>query len=142
MIALDLKQNEVLERFELTIQLSSLWQIYPWVHQTLRTITSAPFKEFVVWIVNTVHPWGLRRQMSADGWRDVDTLLNILGERNPEFRAVFKGDFDSFRCGASGEHDTARWLIESHLPLVSLKGLVKFEQVHHAENRFRKSGIL
>jgi len=80
--------------------------------------------------------------MSVDGWRAVDALLSNLGERNPKFRVVFKGDLDSFRCGTRGEHDTIRWLIESHLPLVSSKGLVKFEQVRHVENRFRKSCIL
>jgi len=141
-IALDLQQNEALERFEVTVQLSSLCQIHQRLHQTLQTITSAPFKEFVVWILNTARPWSLRHPMSADGWGTMDASLNILGERNPKFRVVFKGDFDSFRCGTRGEHDTIRWLIESHLPLVSSKGLVKFEQVRHAENRFWRSGIL
>ena len=139
---LNLIQNEVLERLELTIQLSSLWQIHQWIHQTLQTITSAPFKEFVVWTLNTVHPWSLRHPMSVDGWGAVDALLSILGERNPKFRVVFKGDFDSFRCGIRGEHDTVRWLIESHLPFGSSKGLVKFEQVRDVENRFRRSAIL
>ena len=80
--------------------------------------------------------------MSVDGWKAVDELLNILAERNPDFRVVFKGDFDSFRCGIRGKHDTIRWLLETHLPLVSSKGLVKFEQVLHEENRFWKSRIL
>ena len=81
----------MLERFEFTIQLSNLWQIHGWVHQTLRTVTSAPFNEFVVWILNTAQLWSLRRPMSVDGWKPVDALLIVLAERNPRFRAVFKG---------------------------------------------------
>ena len=80
--------------------------------------------------------------MSVGGWKPVDALLNTLAERNPKLRVVFWGDFDSFRYGIRGEHDTIRWLMEDHLPLVSSKGLVKFERVPHAQNRFRKSGIL
>ena len=80
--------------------------------------------------------------MDDDRWKAVDALLNILAERNPKFRAVFKGDFDSFRYGIRGEHDTIRWLIEDHLPFASSKGLVKFARVLHGENRFWKSGIL
>ena len=72
----------------------------------------------------------------------MDALLTILGERNPKFRVVFKGDFDSFCYATRGEYDTIRWLIESHLPFVSSKGLVRFEQARHVENRFWKLGIL
>ena len=133
----------MLERFEFTIQLSNLWRIHGWVHQTLRTVTSAPFNEFVVWILNTAQPWSLRRRpMGVDGWKPLDALLIVLAERNPRFRAVFKGGFDSFRYGTRGENDMVRWLIEDNLPLASSKGLVGFKQVPHAENRFRKSGIL
>ena len=141
-VPLDLKRNVVLERFEFITKLSNLWQIHGWIYKTLRTITAAPFNEFVVWILNLVYPWSLRYTMSDDGWRAVDALLNVLAERNPDFRVVFRGDFDSFRYGVRGVHDTIRWLIEDHLPLVSSKGLVRFEQVPHTENRFWKSGIL
>jgi len=79
--------------------------------------------------------------MSDAGWGGVDALLNELAQRNPGFRVVFRGDFDSFHYGTSSEHGTVRRLIEGHLPLISSNGLM-FEQVRHAENRFRRSGIL
>ena len=132
----------MLERFEFNIPLWSLGHIHEWVHQTLQTITSAKLNEFTVWVLHTSHPWGLQCPMNVDGWRAVDTSLNILAERNPNFRVVFRGDFDSFRHGVRAERDTLRWLMEEHLPLVSSKGLVKYEQVHHIENRFWKSRIL
>ena len=138
---LDLKSCVVLERFEFTLDLSSLGQIDGWIHQSLLTITSTLFNEFAIWILNTVYPWSLQWPLSDNGWNAVDGLLNVLAERNPDFRVMVRGDFYSFRCGIRGEHDTIRWLIEDRLPLISSKGLVKFEQVVDAENRFRKSGI-
>ena len=71
-------------------------------------------------------------------------MLNLLAERNPDFGVVFRGDFYSFRCSTEGEHhgDTTRWRIEGRLPLISSKGLVKFEQVSDTENRSWKLGTL
>ena len=88
-----------------------------------------------------MYPWSLQWPSSDNGWNAVDELLNVLAERNPDFRVMIRGDFYSFRYGIRGEHDTIRWLIEDRLPLISSKGLVKFEQVVDAENRFRKSGV-
>jgi len=89
-----------------------------------------------------VHPWSIRWLLNDDGWGVVDALLDDLAERNPGFRVVFRGDLHSFRYNIDGQHHSIRWLIESGLPIVSSKGLVKFEQVTNAENRFRKLGIL
>jgi len=132
----------ILKRFEFSTKLSALWQIDRWLRKTLRTITSTLFNEFVIWILGVVLPWGLRYPLSDVGWGGVDALLNNLAKRNPDFRVVFRGDFDSFRYGTGSGRDTVRHLIEDHLPLISSKGLVKFEQVCHGENRFRKSSIL
>jgi len=89
-----------------------------------------------------VYPWSLRWSWSDAGWKALDALLDDLAELNPDFRVVVKGDFDSFRYGIQGEHDTIRWLIECRLPRVLSKGLVRFEQVPDVENRFWKLGIL
>jgi len=141
--SLDLRRCVVLERFEFNTMLSNLWQVGGWILRTLRTVTSAPFNEFVIWILDEEYPWSLRYPLLSDNsWGSVDVLLNELAEHNPDFRVVFRGDFDSFRCSIGGEHDEVGSLVKSHLPLVSSKCLVKFEQVRHVENRFRKSGIL
>jgi len=105
-------------------------------------ITSTRFDEFVIWILDGAHLWSQQYPPSDVGWEDVDALLNILAERNPDFRVVFRGDFDSFRYGMEGENGTVRRLINDYLPLVSSKGLVGFEPVRQVENRFWKSGIL
>lgn len=81
--------------------------------------------------------------MNIDGWKAVDESLNLLAERNPGFRVVFKGDFYSFQYSNIGDDpdvDAIRSLIKSHLRLLSLKGLVKFKRVPQAENRFWRSG--
>jgi len=97
----------------------------------------------VIWILDVTYPWFLRYPLlNDDGWGVLDVLLSALAERNPDFRVVFRGDFDLFRCSIGGELDKVGSLVKCHLPLVSSKGLVKFEQVPHVENRFRKSGIL
>lgn len=132
----------VLERYEFNVNLSNLWQIHIWIDYTLQTITSTLFNEFALWILNIVGPWNLQPSLSDDGWKAVDALLDDLAKRNPDFRVVVKGDFCSFRYGTKGEHDTIRWLVEGCLPLVSSKGLVRFEQVPDAENRFWKLGLL
>ena len=139
---MDLSRCVVLERFEFDLDLASLFRTDIWFHHTLRTINSTAFNEFVMWILDIVDPWSLRRSLSDGGWRIVDALLDDLADRNPDFRVVVKGDFDSFRCGMRSGHCSLRWLVVGRLPLVSSKGLVKFEQVPDAENRFRKLGIL
>ena len=132
-----------LKRFEFNAKLSELWQLPGWIHDTLRTITSTRFEEFVIWVLDEVaHMRSPHYPPSGVGWEGVDTLLNALTERNPDFRIMFKGDFDSFRCGMEGEYSTARRLIEGRLPLLSSKGLVKFEPVRQVENRFWKSDLL
>ena len=140
---LDLGQCVALEAFEFNTMLSTVWKVSRWILQTLRTVTSTQFNEFVIWILDVTYPWFLRYPLlSDDSWGTLDVLLSALAERNPDFRVVFRGDFDSFRCSIGGEHDKVGSLVKRHLPLFSSKGLVKFEQVSHVENRFRKSGIL
>jgi len=90
-----------------------------------------------------VYPWILRYRLVGGGdWGDVDALLSVLAERNPDFRVVFRGEFDAFGCSIGGERDRVDSVVKDCLPLVSSQGLVIFEQVPHVENRFRKSGIL
>ena len=121
----------------------TLWELGGWILRSLRTITSTLFEEFVIWIVDTVYPCTSRyRRLSSDNWKNVDALLSILAERNPDFRVVFRGDFDAFGCSIGGRHDRVGLVVRDCLPLVLSKGLVRFEQVPHAENRFRKSGVL
>lgn len=79
--------------------------------------------------------------MNVGGWGAVDELLNLLAERNPNFRVVFKGDFCR-NVGGDPNIDEIRSIIEVLFPLVSSKGLVKFERVSHVENRFWKLGAL
>ena len=82
--------------------------------------------------------------MDAGGWREVDASLNILAKRNPGFGVTFRGDPKADPRGdyGGGELDAVRRHIEGEcLPLASLKGFVRFEQVRNAENRFRKMGV-
>lgn len=73
----------------------------------------------------------------------MDALLNALAERSPDFRVVVRGDSSSTQChGTENDHGAVRWFTENYLPLISSKGLVKFEYVPHVENRFWKSHIL
>jgi len=82
--------------------------------------------------------------MSADGWKAVDASLNVLAGRNPTFGVVFKGNFNGAFVGAfGGAFGAIRRHIEGDcLPIVSLKGLVKFELIPNAENRFQKLGVM
>ena len=134
MIPLDLKRSVVLERFEFIIELYNTSQVDEWAHQTLRTITSPLFNELVIRFVHTADPWGPPCSVSG-GWGAVDVSLNVLAERNPDFRVVFRGDF-------VGNCDVVRQHIESdYFPLASSKGFVTYEQVPNVEDRFRKLGI-
>ena len=122
---LDLRRNVVLEKFEFTIAAIHFSLVHEWVYQTLQTITSPLFNEFVIWLLGWEVP---RTPVNDDGWGAVETLLNVLTERNPGFRIVFVGHGD--------------WsLIASYLPLAWSKGLVQF-CFPHAENRFKKYGVM
>lgn len=125
----------VLERFEFNIHLSSLSLVHGWIYWTLRTITSPLFNEFMIWVLGEVHPWS---PMNTNGWKAVDVLLNVLAGRNPDFRVVFKGDIYTFRDGHGGICS----FIEGYLPLVSAKGLVRFQYAPHVENPFRKFRVV
>lgn len=142
MIPLDLKQNVVLERFEFNIHTSNLLEVHQWIHQTLRTITSPLFNEFVFATPYPIHLWDLLPSDPAGNWRVVDASLNALAERNPDFRVTFKGYFPLRRSGGGINYGVVRWFAEGCLPVVLSKGLVKFENVPTAENRFWKSRIL
>ena len=96
----------------------------------------------MVWILRIFYPWSQTYPFYDADWEAVDALLNVLAGRNSDLRVVFRGDFDSFRYGSRGEHYTVRWLMEARLPLVSSKGLVRFEQVPDAENQYWKSDII
>ena len=132
---LDLKRNVVLERFEFDASLTSLCQIHGWIHRTLQTITSPLFNEFVIWLPDQVIPW---HPMRGDGWKVVDGLLNVLAERNPDFRVVFKGCFYSF---FQGNLDGVRSFITSYLPLISSNRLVKFEYARVGSRFGRSDGL-
>jgi len=138
---LDLKQNVVLERFEFDISSTSTSTLDGWICLTLRTITSPAFKEFMVWLPNEGISWD-RMPMNSDRWGVVDASLVLLSERNPDFRIVLRGDSPSSRYGTWRKYNGAPSFAVSYLPLVSSKGLVKFERVPHSENRFGKPGAL
>ena len=136
---LDLKQNVVLERFQFNVQLFAFSRGVPeWIHQTLRTITSHLFSELTFGILNAMYSSYPCPPENGDGWDAVDTLFDAMAERNPDFRVVFRGEgFHSMR----GDCDGVPKFPESYLPIVSSKGLVKFEHMADAEFRIRKLGF-
>jgi len=114
--------------------MSDLWRVGPWILQTLRTIPSTRFNELVIWVSDVLIPGFLGYPLSSeDRWGGVDMFLNALAERNPDFRVVFRGDLNSFRC-REGQNYDAGSLVSACLPLISSKDSVKFEQVPHVEN--------
>jgi len=102
---------------------------------TLRTITSPAFNEFVIWLPDEGIPW---IPINSAGWKAVDMSLNILAERNPGFRVVIRVAFPSFSYDAWCTYVGVPPFVVNYLPLVSSKGLVKFEHIPHVENRFGK----
>ena len=136
MAPLDLERNVVLERFQFNVQLSCISLVPKWIYRTLRTITSPLFKEFSFSVLCAMRMWW--HFTVSDGWDDVDMLFNVLSERNPDFRVVFRGNWPYYKGGGSG---TIPGFLKSYLPLVSSKGLVKFEHVPDAENQFWKYGF-
>lgn len=125
---LDLGQNAVLERFELTVvSMAHISLVHEWVYRTLQTITSPVFKKFVIWLLDGRSPW---TQMNYDRWEPVDALLAVLAERNPDFKV----EFIVTRPGG--------WtFLPSYLPLVRSMGLMEFSSPR-TENRFKKLGAL
>jgi len=120
---LDFKQNVVLERFELSGNMSTLSLAHLWIYQTLQSITSPVFNEFVIW-VSSGFPG---TPMDSDGWRAVDTLLISLAERDPGFRVTLKG--------------SGRWaFVKRHLPFAVSKDLFGFGSLLE-DNPFRKFGL-
>ena len=67
-----------------------------------------------------------QRQMNRDGWKAVDAMLDVLAERNPNFRVVIM---------KSGTWSS----IANYLPLATLNGLIIFGSPV-VENRFLKLG--
>ena len=133
---LDLKRSAVLERFEFAVALHTVSKIHGWLDKTLRTITSPLFNELVIWILEVLRLWGPPELMNVDGWKAVDASLNVLAGRNPDFRVVFRGDF-------TGDIRVIRRRVESdYLPLASLKGFLKFEQVPNVRIHRLHSGVL
>jgi len=123
---LDLKQNVVLERFEFTTNVVNVPLAHGWVYQTLQSITSPVFNEFVVWVLNWRNPWD-SPEIPGDGWNAVDALLVSLAKRNPDLRVVFMGN--------------GQWsAVEHHFPLTKAKGLFRLGSLR-VENRFRRFGF-
>jgi len=79
--------------------------------------------------------------MNDARWRPVD-LLDSLSKRNPDFRIVLRGDSPSSFYGTWRAYAGVPSFVVDYFPLVSLKGLVKFECVSHAEDRFGMYGFL
>jgi len=137
-ISLDLKQIVMLERLEFGVSLASISMVYDWIYQTLQTITSPVFNEFVIRLLDVGNPWA---RMNRDGWAAVDALLNSTAEGNPDFRVVFKGNFSSFRDSTLSNPNGIRSFITSFMPLVSSSRWVKFEYVSHAESNRGRFGV-
>ena len=133
----------VLERFEFNVRLNCLSQALEWIHRTLRTITSPLFSEFVVSVLNVANLWDMLYPITAGEWGIVDASLDALAERNPYFRVVFRMDFSSPHYGIRDESDkrAIHRHVERSFPLVSSKGLVRFEHVPRVTNRFWKRGV-
>ena len=131
---LDLSKNVMLERFKLIIDLTRLPIGRGWVCRMLQTVTSPAFNELVIW---SLYGWRLWDQQSTGSWEDLDALLSVLAERNPDFRVVFRAVPPQ---SPQSPHDIwhtceeVRSLTTSCLPLASLMGLLKFEHAHDAED--------
>jgi len=80
--------------------------------------------------------------MNSARWGTVDVLLESLSERNPDFRIVLRGNSPSSFYGTWHTNDGVPSFVVDYFPLASSKGLVKFEHIPHAENRFGKFGSL
>jgi len=131
-IPLDLKQSAVLERFEFTIwwYRFSLPQVDGWLLGTLRTITSPMFNEFVISILYMVSSQYLQFNTRDNGWDAVDAWLNVIAERNPDFRVVVRCDPPRLANSLVDKRGARAILrsLETSLPLVSSKGLVTVER--------------
>ena len=119
---LDLKQNVVLERLELSAAITNFMVGHGWIYQTLQSITSPVFNEFVIWVLGPGYP-----APPFGSWKAVDTVLVSLAKRNPGFRVLFMG------CG--------EWsVITSQLPLAESKGLFTFGS-RHIETRLERFSL-
>ena len=100
------------------------------------------FNEFTLSILS-IPLWNLSSPISTYDWEAIDASLITLAERNPDFRVVLRGNSTTRRySGIENDLYALRWFAERYLPLVSSKGLVKFEFVPTVENQFWKSRIL
>ena len=125
-IPLDLKKNVVLERFEFNTMMSNLSLVHRWIYDTLRSITSPVFKEFVIWILNSGCPV---TPMDIGDWRDVDRLLISMATGNPGLRVELMGYGD--------------WsFITNYLPLAMSTGMITSGSPVEEENLFSKLAVL
>jgi len=122
---LDLKQNVVLERFELSAKETNLPLAHGWIYKTLQSITSPVFNKLVFWILGSEYPVA-PDPINGDGWKSVDALLVSLANRNPGLSILFMGSV----------HGS---VIVRYLPLTRSMGLFKFGP--RVENRFRRFGL-
>ena len=129
----------MLERFQLNIDLPCLPIGRKWICQTLQTITSPTFNEFVVRSLYGWRPWD---QQSTYCWEDLDASLSVLAERNPDFRVVLRAVPPQSPHTIWRTYDEVRSLTTSCLPLASSMGLLKFEHVHDAEDMHWKIDCL
>ena len=123
----------VLQRFEFNVSFYDISLVHRWIYQTLQTITSPVFNEFVFWMLDT---GSLMGQMDRNGWTAVNGLLVTIAQRNPNFRVVFKGSYWSFMDGLLTD-DGARAFLSEYL-LITLLSWVRFEFVVRKQNRFGK----
>ena len=85
------------------------------------------FNEFVIWVLG---PGKLQWSPGdMNGWKAVVSLLGTLAVQNPNFRVVVKGDCPS----PPFTYDNARSFFNIYFPVVSLKGLARFEHVRHVD---------
>lgn len=92
-------------------------------------------------IPRVAYPWGSEYPIAAENWKAIDGSLNVLAERNPDFRVVLRSSPSPVYCDPEDDCDGIRWLVES-LPLISSKGLVRIEHTAHIESWFWKRGLL
>ena len=136
MSVLDLGRNAALERLELHVQLYTLPRAHEWVCQTLRTITSPVFNEFVIWALGSGNAYGTPGHIN--GWKAVESSLSALAIQNPDFRVVLRGNCPSPPFGCWCTYDKARAFFEIYLPVVLSTGLARFEHVPRIDNPCRE----
>ena len=118
--ALDLRDGSVLEKLEFQIDRANISSTPGWLYRTLWRINSRAFKELIISISNCSSAADLHAAMDGGGWRSVDGYLCVLARLQPNFKVVFRVEFEDCAAGS---------MIEEYFSLASGRGVVEIEYV-------------